>query len=53
MKMSPLGYNNYSAKVNLYDVEGDFKVHFYEEEDKLVLVSKLTKSSWNIRKLTN
>ena len=51
VKLTPLGSNNYSAIVNLHGVESDFEVHFYEEEDKLVFFSTLTKTSWNIRKL--
>lgn len=52
-KITPFGSNNYSAIVNLYGVEGDFSVHFYEEENKLVFFSNLTKSSWYLIKLKN
>ena len=52
-KITPFGSNNYAAIVNLYGVEGDFSVHFYEEENKLVFFSTLTKSSWYLLKLKN
>lgn len=45
-KITPFGANNYQAITNLHGVEGDFELHFYEEENKLVFFSTLTKSSW-------
>ncbi|WP_111706596.1 zinc-ribbon domain-containing protein [Lutibacter citreus] len=50
-KITPFGSNNYQAIVHLRGVKGDFALHFYEEENKLVFFSTLTKSSWNIKKL--
>jgi hypothetical protein len=37
----------------LRGIEGDFSVHHYEEEDKLLFFSTLTKSSWYLLKLKN
>ncbi len=51
MTLTPMGSNNYGAMVTVRGVESDFEVHFYEEEDKLVFFSTLTKTSWNIKKL--
>jgi hypothetical protein len=48
--ISPFGSNNYQAIVALRGVEGDFELHFYEEENKLVFFSTLTKSSWYLKK---
>ncbi len=45
------GNKNYSGLVVLNGIDGDFEVHYYEEEDKLVFFSTLTKTSWNIKKL--
>lgn len=50
-EITPFGANNYQAIVNLHGVTSDFSLHFYEEENKLVFFSTLTKSSWNIRKI--
>ena len=52
-KITPFGSNNYQAIVKLRGVEGDFELHFYEEEKKLVFFSTLTKSSWYLIKLKN
>lgn len=52
-KITPFGSNNYQAIVTLRGVEGDFELHFYEEENKLVFFSTLTKSSWYLLKLKN
>jgi hypothetical protein len=52
-KITPFGNNNYQAIVTLRDVEGDFELHFYEEENKLVFFSTFTKSSWYLIKLKN
>jgi predicted nucleic acid-binding Zn ribbon protein len=52
-KITPFGANNYHAIVNLHGVEADFSVHFYEEENKLVFFSTLTKSSWYLIKFKN
>ncbi|SFS60302.1 zinc-ribbon domain-containing protein [Lutibacter maritimus] len=49
-KITPFGANNYQAITKLQGVEGDFELHFYEEEDKLVFFSTLTKSSWYLIK---
>ncbi|MBI9040600.1 zinc ribbon domain-containing protein [Lutibacter sp.] len=49
-KITPFGANNYQAIVTLRGVEGDFELHFYEEENKLVFFSTLTKSSWYLKK---
>lgn len=51
IELTPFGSNNYSGKVFLHGVEGDFEVHFYEEENKLVFFSTLTKTSWNIKRI--
>ncbi|MFA5297847.1 MAG: zinc-ribbon domain-containing protein [Lutibacter sp.] len=53
VKITPFGANNYQGIVNLRGVEGDFSVHFYEEENKLVFFSTFTKSSWYLIKLKN
>jgi hypothetical protein len=39
--------------VLLRGVKGDFELHFYEEENKLVFFSTLTKSSWYLIKKIN
>ena len=52
-KITPFGANNYQALVNLRGVKGDFELHFYEEENKLVFFSTLTKSSWYLLKTKN
>jgi predicted nucleic acid-binding Zn ribbon protein len=52
-EITPFGANNYQAMVNLRGVKGDFELHFYEEENKLVFFSTLTKSSWYLIKLKN
>ena len=48
--ITPFGANNYQAMVLLRGVKGDFELHFYEEENKLVFFSTLTKSSWYLIK---
>ena len=53
VKITPFGANNYQGIVNLRGVEGDFSVHFHEEENKLVFFSTFTKSSWYLIKLKN
>lgn len=50
-KITPFGANNYQAIVTLRGVEGDFELHFYEEDNKLVFFSTLTKSSWYLKKV--
>ncbi|MEX1381813.1 zinc-ribbon domain-containing protein [Lutibacter sp.] len=52
-RITPFGSNNYQAMVNLRGVKGDFELHFYEEQNKLVFFSTLTKSSWYLIKLKN
>jgi len=49
-KITPFGANNYQAMVELREVKGDFEVHLYEEETKLVFFSTLTKTSWYLIK---
>jgi hypothetical protein len=49
--ITPFGSNNYQAIVNLGGVKGDFELHFYEQENKLVFFSTYTKSSWYLLKL--
>jgi hypothetical protein len=51
VQITPFGSNNYQAIVNLRGVKGDFELHFYEEENKLVFFSTLTKSSWYLIKM--
>lgn len=51
MKLTPFGSNNYGGSVILLGVEDYFEVHFYEEENKLVFFSTLTKSSWYLKKI--
>jgi hypothetical protein len=51
--ITPFGANNYQAIVTLRGVNGDFELHFYEEENKLVFFSTLTKSSWYLLKIKN
>mgnify|MGYP007017069863 FL=1 len=48
-----MGSKNYSGLVVLNGIDDDFNVHFYEEENKLVFFSTLTKSSWYLIKLKN
>ncbi|MDO9037937.1 MAG: zinc-ribbon domain-containing protein [Lutibacter sp.] len=50
-KITPFGSNNYQAIVMAQNRESDFSVHFYEEENKLVFFSTLTKSSWYLKKI--
>lgn len=50
VEITPFGSNNYQGNVVLRGVAGDFEVHFYEEESKLVFFSTLTKSSWYLKK---
>lgn len=45
------GNKNFSGLVVLNGIDGDFEVHFFEEEDKLVFFSTLTKTSWHIKQL--
>jgi predicted nucleic acid-binding Zn ribbon protein len=52
-RITPFGSNNYQAMVNIRGVKGDFELHFYQEENKLVFFSTLTKSSWYLIKLKN
>lgn len=51
VQITPFGSNNYQAIVNLRGIKGDFELHFYEEENKLVFFSTLTKSSWYLVKM--
>lgn len=51
IKLSPFGSNNYGGSVILGGVEDYFEVHFYEDENKLVFFSTLTKSSWYLKKI--
>lgn len=49
----PVATNNYQATVKLKGVKGDFDVHFYKDENKLVFFNTLTKSSWYLLKIKN
>jgi hypothetical protein len=49
--LTPMGHNVYNGKVNLRGVDGYFDVSYYEQENKLVFFSTLTKSSWYLKKL--
>jgi hypothetical protein len=51
VQITPFGSNNYQAIVKAQNGESDFSVHFYEEENKLVFFSTLTKSSWYLKKI--
>lgn len=51
IKLTPFGSNNYGGSVILGGVEDYFEVHFYEEENKLVFFSTLTKNSWYLKKI--
>jgi len=51
MKLTSFGSNNYGGIVILQGEEDYFEVHFYEEENKLVFFSTLTKSSWYLKKI--
>ena len=42
---------NYQGLVVLNGIDGNFEVHYYKDEGKLVFFSTLTKTSWNIRKV--
>ena len=53
VKITPFGANNYQAQVVLRGVKGDFELHFYKEENKLVFFSTVTKSSWYLKKINN
>ena len=53
IQLLPMGSKNYSGLVVLNKIDDDFNVHFYEEENKLVFFSTLTKSSWYLIKLKN
>lgn len=50
IKLTPYGSNNYGGGVILHGEEDYFEVHFYEEENKLVFFSTLTKNSWYLKK---
>ena len=49
--LTPMSHNVFNGKVNLRGVDGYFDVSYYEQENKLVFFSTLTKSSWYIKKL--
>lgn len=51
MELTPFGSNNYGGSVVLQGEEDYLEVHFYEEENKLVFFSTLTKSSWYLKKI--
>lgn len=51
LQITPFGSNNYQAIVKAQNGESDFSVHFYEEENKLVFFSTLTKNSWYLKKI--
>jgi len=51
ISMIPVDKNRYYATAILNGIEGEFDVTYYEEENKLVFFSTLTKTSWNIKKL--
>ena len=51
IQLLPIGSKNFSGLVVVDDIDDDFEVHFFEEEDKLVFFSTLTKTSWHIKKL--
>lgn len=45
--------NRYDGLVVLKGVDGSFDVQYYKEENKLVFINTLTKSSWFIKKYIN
>ena len=51
ISMIPVNKNNYYATVILDGIKGEFNATYYNEENKLVFFSTLTKTSWNIVKL--
>lgn len=51
IQLLPYTSTNFSGLVVVDDIDDDFEVHFFEEEDKLVFFSTLTKTSWHIKKL--
>jgi len=53
ISMIPTNKNTYFAKVNLDGSEAEFDVTYYNEENKLVFFSTLTKTSWSIKKIKN
>jgi hypothetical protein len=51
ISMIPINKNRYYATTVLYGIEGEFDVTYYQEENKLVFFSTLTKTSWDIKKI--
>ena len=51
IELRSAGGNKYNAKVIFRGLETDFDALFYEDENKLEFVSRVTKASWYIKKL--
>lgn len=51
IQLFPYSSTDFNGLVVVDDIDGDYEVHFYKEEDKLVFFSTLTKTSWHIKKL--
>jgi len=52
ISLIPIDKNKYYATANLNDDETEFDATYYSEENKLVFVSKKTKTSWQLKKVT-